>query len=520
MLTPAPSYEALVDAFRWDIPEHLNMAQECCGKWLANDGDRVALTDVTGVERQDWTYAALNAASDRLALFLENGGISKGDRVGVFRSQGAWTLISHLAIWKLGAISLPLFTAFRRDAVLSRVTDAEPKLILTDAKRLALTKDSLPYMPSVQAIHVSEDLNLPVGDFTPVQTRADDPAILLYTSGTTGNPKGALLAHRVLLGHLPGVEMSHDFLGQAGDKIWTPADWAWIGGLLDVMAPALALGVPLVASDVENFDPETARDLIEGEAIRNVFFPPTALKMLRASGVAVKGLRSVASGGEPLGSELLDWGRKALGVTINEFYGQTECNMVVSSCTTLFQPSAGSIGKIVPGHHLAVIDSNGNEAEGEGDIAIHRDSPVAMTEYWRNSEATAQKYRGDWLLTGDRGIIEDGYVRFVGRDDDVISTAGYRVGPAPIENALIKHRAVKFAGVIGLPDPERHQIICAFIVLNEGFSAGSELDAELRNHVKSTLAAHEAPRDIRFIDEMPMTVTGKVMRKTLREMAA
>ena len=495
------------------------MSDACCADWARRAPDKIALTDLSDGQRQDWTYQALEAEAQSLAADLSARGVAQGDRVGVFRSQGAWTLIAHLAIWKCGAISLPLFTAFRKDALLARVNDAEPKLILTDPKRAPIAQDCADDMPAVEDILVLEEMVFDASEFDAVNTKEDDPAILLYTSGTTGNPKGALLPHRVLLGHLPGVEISHNFLGMDQDRIWTPADWAWIGGLLDVMAPALALGVPLVASNVEKFDPMDAKTLIEGEGIRNVFFPPTALKMLRASGVTIDGLRTVASGGEPLGSELLDWACTALGVTINEFYGQTECNMIVSSCGDLFPNREGAIGRIVPGHDVAVIDMDGNPTDEEGDISIKTSTPVMMLGYWRNPEATAQKFRGDWMLTGDRGILEDGYICFIGREDDVISSAGYRIGPAPIENALLKHKAVQFCGVVGLPDEQRHEAVSAFVVLNEGFDGSNELSSTLTQHVKSNLSAHEAPRQIHFVDALPMTVTGKVMRKKLKEMA-
>ena len=216
--------------------------------------------------------------------------------------------------------------------------------------------------------------------------------------------------------------MSHDHLGQPGDCLWTPADWAWIGGLFDVAMPGLALGVPVVAARLEKFSSDACLDVIAQGDVRNVFFPPTALRMLKAepsfalgsAGQGLRLLRSVASGGEPLGAEMLAWGRQALGVTINEFYGQTECNMVVSSCGSVFPVRPGAIGKPVPGHDVAVIDAAGNPTDGEGDVAIRRGSAAMMLEYWNRPDATAEKFRGDWLVTGDRGVLEDGYVRFWG----------------------------------------------------------------------------------------------------------
>ena len=334
---------------------------------------------------------------------------------------------------------------------------------------------------------------------------------------------GALHAHRVLTGHLPGVELSHDFLGQPGDVLWTPADWAWIGGLFDVLMPGLALGVPVVAARLPKFSVATCVDLIAATGIRNVFFPPTALRMLKADDAKIPGLRSVASGGEPLGAEMLAWGEQAMGLTINEFYGQTECNMVVSSCAALGPPQPGCAGRPVPGHRVAVIDDAGQLTNAEGDVAIARGSASMMLEYWQNPEETARKYRGDWMLTGDRGVIHDGtrggYLQFVGRSDDVITSAGYRIGPGEIEDCLLTHPAVATAGVVGKPDSLRTDIVKAYIVLKDGADATPDTEQDIVNYVKSRLSAHSYPREITFVEALPMTVTGKVIRKDLKARA-
>ncbi|CAN0581136.1 unnamed protein product, partial [Ectocarpus sp. 12 AP-2014] len=287
------------------------------------------------------------------------------------------------------------------------------------------------------------------------ETGPDDPAVIIYTSGTTGAAKGALHGHRLLTGHLPGVALSHDHLGQPGDVIWTPADWAWIGGLFDVCMPALALGVPVVADRMPKFDVATAGRLIAETGIRNIFFPPTALRMLKAHQAEFPGLRTVASGGEPLGAEMLAWGRAAFGLEINEFYGQTECNMTVTACGADYPAKPGCIGKPVPGHDVQIIDDEGQPTDGEGDIAVRRGSGSMFLGYWQNPEETAKKFRGDWMLTGDRGIRDGDHLRFVGRDDDVITSSGYRIGPAEIEDCLLTHPAVATVGVVGKPDPVR-----------------------------------------------------------------
>lgn len=495
----------LTDTGEWDIPERLNMATQC----LAGPVSRTAIIDMTSGARRDVSFGELSEMVDSLARALLTC-VAPGDRVGVLLSQSPWCAAAHLAIWKIGAISVPLFKLFKHDALVSRVGDAGCALVLTDAEGADLLGGlAEPWM----AAEVGQT-------GAPVRTAAtgpETPAILIYTSGTTGAPKGALHGHRILTGHLPGVAVSHDYLGQTGDVIWTPADWAWIGGLFDVLMPGLALGVPVVAARMAKFDAAAARDLCQTAAVRNVFFPPTALRMLKAADAAIPGLRSVASGGEPLGAEMLDWGRRAFGVTINEFYGQTECNMVASSCAVDFPPRPGCIGKPVPGFEIGVIDANGQAAEGEGDVAIRRGAASMMLEYWNRPDATAEKFRGDWMVTGDRGIWEDGYLRFVGREDDVITSAGYRIGPAEIEDCLLTHPAVATVGVVGKPDPLRTEIVKAYVVLKEGTEATAD---ELQAWVKDRLASYSYPREISFLDALPMTVTGKVIRKELKARAA
>lgn len=514
LLQRAP-YAELCDGFCWDIPARLNMAVQVCDRWAESDPGRVAIVDLSGEGVRDVSYGMLRRMADALAQGLAARGVRRGDRVGVLRSQGAWCAAAHIAIWKIGAISIPLFKLFKQDALISRVGDAGAQVIVTDAEGAAL----LGTLPEVSAL-VPETEALPEGQFATQDTRAEDPAVLIYTSGTTGSAKGALHAHRVLTGHLPGVELSHDFLGQPGDCLWTPADWAWIGGLFDVLMPGLAIGVPIVAARMTKFSPQECMKIIEQGSVKNVFFPPTALRMLKAADARIAGLRSVASGGEPLGAEMLDWGRRAFGVTINEFYGQTECNMVGSSCATLFVPVPGSLGRAVPGHEVAVIDGAGQLTEGEGEIAIRRGSASMMLEYWQKPQATAEKFRGDWLLTGDRGIIEDGYIRFVGREDDVITSAGYRIGPAEIEDCLLTHTAVATVGVVGKPDALRTEVVKAYVVLKAGFEPSEALAKTLQDHVKARLAGYSYPREIAFLDALPMTVTGKVIRKELKARAA
>ncbi len=500
------SYDNLRAAFRWTFPARLNMADQC----LDHLADATAIIDYDGSPRPV-TFGDLAAMTDRLAHALT---AERGERIAVLRTQSAWTAAAHLAAWKSAAISIPLFKLFGPEALALRLNDAGVRTVIADPEG----REMLAGFPELRVI-VPEDGLPEAGPFATRETGPEDPAVIIYTSGTTGAPKGALHGHRVLTGHLPGVEMSHDLLGQPGDCLWTPADWAWIGGLFDVLMPGLALGVPVVAARMAKFDPVAVTGLITDCGVRNVFFPPTALKMLKAADVAIPGLRSVASGGETLGAEMLDWGQRAFGLTINEFYGQTECNMVASSAASLFPARPGAIGKAVPGFDVQVIDDAGQPTTGEGDIAIRRGAGSMMLAYWNRPEATAEKFRGDWMLTGDRGVIEDGYIRFVGRDDDVITSAGYRIGPSEIEDCLLKHPAVAQAGVIGKPDPLRTEIVKAYIVLRADVEPSDELAAELQAHARRLSAAHSYPREIAFLDALPMTVTGKVMRRELRKLA-
>ncbi|RCK54184.1 AMP-dependent synthetase [Thalassospira profundimaris] len=531
-------YSGLCRDFSWDIPEFYNIGVDACDKW-ADDPARLALihrrADGT---RRDYTFAQMRRLSNRFANVLARHGVRRGDRVAILLPQCPETAISHIATYKLGAIAVPLFTLFGVDALEYRLGNCAARALVTDqagARKIAEIRDLLPALEHVYVIDGKPDDCLDFkalgyeasDDFTPVATRADDPALIIYTSGTTGQPKGALHAHRVLLGHLPGVEMSHDLFPQPGDLMWTPADWAWIGGLLDVLLPAWHHGVAVVAHRFEKFSAERACELIAEYGVRNAFLPPTALKMMRATppeqlGAHRCALRTIASGGETLGAEMLHWGRETFGLTINEFYGQTECNMIVSSAHSINVTQAGSMGCAVPGHDVGIIDETGVEmAPGRvGMIAVRSPDPVMFLHYWRNEDATKAKYIGDWLVTGDLGMKgEDGFIRFVGREDDVISSAGYRIGPGEIEDCLIAHPAVRMAGVIGKEDPLRGQIIKAFLVLDDPVRDPESLTRDLSDFVRTRLGAHEYPREFAFVDTLPMTATGKIVRRALRDMA-
>ena len=534
VLPAASDYDALCRAFRWRVPAHYNIGVDVCDRWAEIEPRRIAIFHVgAGGAVEEISYGALRESSNRLANALAGHGIGRGDRVAILLPQAPAVAASHIAIYKLGAIALPLAILFGNEAISYRLKDSGARVLITNARgleKLAGARAVLPDLELVLSIDGpakgAEDFHAVLaratGDFTPAATTSDDPALMVYTSGTTGPPKGALHAHRVLIGHLPGIEFPHEFLPQPGDRFWTPADWAWAGGLLNVLLPALHYGVPVVAQKFEKFDPEEAYALMARMNVRNAFVPPTALRMLRSAPPPQAGirLRSVGSGGEALGAETYEWGKSALGVTINEFYGQTECNLVLASCAALGVSRAGAIGKPVPGHTVAVIRPDGSQcAPGElGQIAIKRPDPVMFLEYWGKPDATRDKFIGDWMTTGDQGVIDaEGYVQFIGRDDDVITSAGYRIGPTEIEDCLIRHPAVALAAVVGKPDPVRTEIVKAFIVLKSGQAPSDALAADIKDFVKTRLSAHEYPREVAFIEQMPMTTTGKVIRRLLRE---
>jgi len=538
MLKRGKDYNEVYNNFRWKISKFYNIAQEACDKW-AKDKYRLCLIyeDEKG-NIEKYSFWEMKKLSNKFANALRAHDINRLDRVGVLLGQRPETLISQLAIFKLGAISVPLFTLFGPDALEYRLKDSGAKAVITDSdniEKIISIKDNLPALKYIictgpeivkDTLSFTDLIDKGSSDFRIEKTKADDPAVIIYTSGTTGPPKGALHAHRVLLGHLPGVEFFHNFFPQRGDLYWTPADWAWIGGLFDVLFPSLHYGIPVLAFRARKFDPEYAFYMMAKHGVRNVFMPPTALKMMRNVPKPRKkfpdlNLRTIGSGGETLGEETLNWGIENLGVIINEFYGQTECNLVIGNCSEIMPVKPGSMGRPIPGHVVEVIDEKGTVLPpGEiGEIAVRKNDPVMFLGYWKKPDATEEKFVGDWWTMTDLARKdEDGYFYFVGRKDDVISSAGYRIGPGEIEDTLLKHPAVALSAVIGKPDSLRGEIVKAFVVVKEGFQPTKELSKELQEFVKERLSAHEYPREIEFVKELPMTATGKIKRAELKQL--
>lgn len=525
-------WPALRAGFRWPVPDRLNIAEACCDAWAAVAPDKVALIEDEG--GRAWTYGALKEASDRLANAFRARGLRRGDRVAVLLPQAPAVPIAHFAAMKCGAVVLPLFTLFGADALRVRLADSGARMAVTDGANLEKLLSLRDDLPDLAEVYATDSARAPVRDLwaeieaassacEAVATAAEDPALLLYTSGTTGAPKGVLHAHRFLIGHLPSVELHHGFFPRPGDCGWTPADWAWIGGLMDMAMPCLYYGVPLVCRRMRRFDADEAFALIARHGVRNLFLPPTALKLMRQARVpAGLRVRSVGSGGESLGPEVLEWGRSALGAPINEIYGQTECNLSVCTCAWAMEVRPGWMGQAVPGFDVAVVDGEGRPVpDGEtGEIAVRRGTPVMFLEYWKKPRETAAKFLrdpegGEWLRTGDLGVAEGGYLRFVARDDDVITSAGYRIGPGEIEACLMGHPDVVMAAAVGVPDPLRTEVVRAFVVLRDG-AVWEGLEAALIERVRARVGPHLAPRGVVRLDSLPLTATGKVMRRELR----
>lgn len=539
-------FDELCRGFRWSIPRSYNIALDVCDRWAA-DPDRLALIDVTGEVEVHHTFADLARRSNRWANALAGLGVERGSRVAIILPQRPEVPLAHLATYKLGAVAVPLATLFGEDALEYRLMDSGASVAIVDAQaahKLARIRDHLPDLRHIVAVDAAaEDLSgaggaaadLPGAHpasaleenssdrFAAADTRPQDPALIMYTSGTTGPPKGAVLPHSALIGHLPAFVLFNNLAPQPGDLLWSPADWAWIGGLFNVLWAGWHYGIPVVASRQQKFDPERAFWILDHYGIRNAFIFPTALKMMRQvrdPGLRYRlRLRSVYSAGEPVGEELIAWGQEVLGVTINEFFGQTEMNLIAGNCAEIMPVRPGSIGKPYPGHRVEVLDEDGRPAPaGEmGEVAVRRPDPVMFLEYWNNPEATASKFVGDWAMMGDLAVRdEDGYLWFVSRKDDMIKSGAYRIGPWEVEEALLRHPAVAMAAVIGVPDPERGQVVKAFVRLAPGWSASQVLVTELQDVVRVRVGFHAYPRAVEFADELPLTTTGKLQRFVLR----
>jgi acetyl-CoA synthetase len=583
--------------FRWQVPREFNMAEVCMRRWAASPvtARRTAIIEHRAAgPAQRYTYAQLQQAADALSHALLSLGVQRGDRVAIVLPQRFETAVSYMAILQIGAVAMPLSQLFGPDALAYRLQDSGTVLAVVDASTLDAMLSARASSPSLRHLvgvgevasrcdhgfealletgrslmapattgrssrhHSGQPARHLVGNVSPagpqrvtrwsvpVRTMADDPAVLIYTSGTTGPPKGALIPHRALIGNLTGFVCSQNWFGfdpsgrQPGKSqavFWSPADWAWTGGLMDALLPTLYFGRPIVAWS-GRFSPELAFTLLQQHRVTHTFLFPTALKAMMKAYPTPRTqfrlqLQALMSAGEAVGDAVFGYCQDQLGVTVNEMFGQTEINYIVGNCAMNgrsrhgvgWPARAGSMGRPYPGHRVAVIDDEGQECPVNvpGDVALHRldvhgqPDPIFFLGYWNNPRSTAAKFTGDWCRTGDLAVRDaDGYLWYQGRSDDVFKAAGYRIGPSEVENCLVKHPAVANAAVVPKPDSERGALVKAYVVLAPGHVASDHLIDDLQQHVRGKLAPYEYPKEIEFIAELPMTTTGKVQRRVLR----
>ena len=539
-------YAELHAGFRWHVPADFNIAEVCCARWARSKPRAIAVRcehDDGHIETHRW--GELQRDANRLANALRRLGVARGDRVAIVMPQRVETVVAHIALYQLGAVAMPLSMLFGPDALEYRINDSAARIAIVDESAIANLLAARPQCAGLATL-IAVGAARGQGDadwrallaaeratFTPAGTRADDAAVLIYTSGTTGPPKGALIPHRALIGNLSGFVASQNWFPQDDAVFWSPADWAWTGGLMDALLPTLYFGREIVGYR-GRFSAETAFALMQRHRVTHTFLFPTALKAMmkavpRPREHYTLQLRAIMSAGEAVGDAVFAWCRDALGVPVNEMFGQTEMNYIVGNSHAKWPARPGSMGRPYPGHRVAVIDDHGREcARGTpGDVALHRldvhgtPDPIFFLGYWNNDAATHAKYTGDpadrWCRTGDMAVMDaDGYLWYHGRSDDVFKAAGYRIGPSEIENCLVKHAAVANAAVVPKPDAERGALVKAYVVLAPGFEGDAALIAALQQHVRGQLAPYEYPKEIEFIAALPMTTTGKVQRRVLR----
>jgi acetyl-CoA synthetase len=543
---PDDDHAALHAGLHWQVPALFNIAEVCSRRWARRTPQALAIVaEREGAPPVRHNFAELQAQANRLSNALRRLGVARGDRVAIVMPQRFETAVAHIAVYQLGAVAMPLSMLFGPEALEYRLQHSEARVAIADETAIASLRAVRAACPGLQALLAvggaagqgdadwGAALARERASFAAVKTAADDAAVLIYTSGTTGAPKGALIPHRALIGNLSGFVCSQNFFPQPDAVFWSPADWAWTGGLMDALLPTLYFGRSIVGH-AGRFDPEAAFALMQRHRVTHTFLFPTALKAMMKAVPHPRerytlALRAIMSAGEAVGDAVFGYCRDELGVVVNEMFGQTEINYIVGNSAGRWPARAGSMGRPYPGHRVAVLDDAGAECPRgtAGDVAVHRrdvhghPDPVFFLGYWKNAEATGAKYTGDptdsWCRTGDMATMDaDGYLWYQGRSDDMFKAAGYRIGPSEIENCLVKHPAVANAAVVPKPDAERGAVVKAYVVLAAGWQGNAVLVAELQQHVRGQLAPYEYPKEIEFIDALPMTTTGKVQRRVLR----
>lgn len=515
--------------FSWPPVRQYNIAADC----LHADPARTALIAVEGRGTRRISYVELDDLTARFGTALRGLGVTPGDRVAIRLSQSVEMAVAVLAVLRIGAVAVPISTVLGEDAVRHRLADSAPRVLVSSGSEqdTALAAEVDTVAVGVDETSGAKSMGQLVaaasrgtGEILP--TGPDTPALLLYTSGTTGKSKGVLHGHRVLLGH-HAIDLAWDHV-RADDVAYSPVDWAWAGGLLLGLLVPLAYGMSVVAYRQARFDPERTIEIMRDEGVSVGLFPPTALRMLRdshrlgAGSIRSLRLRSMITGAEAVEPELADWARTELDVAINNAFGQTEANALIGHSTVLGALDPACLGVAYPGHQVAILDSARHEVPaGEtGEIAVRADDPVCMLRYWQAPEATAEKVRDGWLLTGDLAHADDdGRIYFHGRADDIIKSGGYRLGPAEIEAAILSHPAAAECAVVGTPDPVRGQTVTAYVRLAPGQVANLDLTRQLQEKVRAMVGAHAYPRVVRYVTDLPRTSTGKIDRRALRTSA-
>ncbi len=538
-------YSELYPTYQWFVPSQFNIAQACVHRWAESpvEGRRIAIfhEDEDG-QREVWTFSRLSETTNRLAHGLIKMGVKPGDRVAMVMGQRPEAVASYMAIFSVGAVALPLSYLFGADGLAIRLRDAEARVAIVDAitgPDLLQAQAQCPLLSQIVALDFQHETVIPWRtllarqpvEFRPVATTSNSPALLLYTSGTTGAPKGALLAHSALIGNLPGFVASQNWFPKKTDVFWSPADWTWTGGLMDALLPTLYFGHAIVGT-LGRFSPTRALEIMERYHVSNTFLFPTALKLMMQEVPKPREhyrlvLRAIMAAGESVGEVVFNWCESALGVTPNEMFGQTEMNYLVGNSCHKWPAKPGSIGRPYPGHQVTVLDPDGEPCPPGtiGEIALNRydlhghPDPVLFLGYWHNEAATQGKFIGDWCLSGDLASVdEDGYYWYAGRSDDVFKSSGYRIGPGEIEDCLLAHSAVANAAIVPKPDHTRGTLVKAYVVLSSTAQGRDrqDLQKELQEHVRTRLAPYQMPREIEFVDSLPLTSTGKIRRHVLR----